>query len=103
MAGRRGQPIATEASIKGDKADEFASKNSKPTRPADANKNGWNSAALPASTKVRGLELDGANGTEHWLTMDNFYAITRYNHSDLYAMAVWQLGTHIEAQVNKNG
>lgn len=43
------------------------------------------------------LELDGEAGPEFWVTLDNFYAITRYNHSPLYAMAVHQLAGEIEA------
>lgn len=37
------------------------------------------------------LRLDGAAGEEHWVLFNNFYVITRYNRSPLYAMAVHQL------------
>ncbi|WP_051603781.1 lytic murein transglycosylase B [Marinobacter sp. HL-58] len=41
--------------------------------------------------KARAVRLAGAGGPELWLTYHNFYVITRYNHSHLYAMAVFQL------------
>ncbi len=41
------------------------------------------------------LNLDGAAGKEHWLGFQNFYAITRYNISKHYAMAVHQLAEAI--------
>ncbi|MEC5317944.1 lytic murein transglycosylase B [Brenneria populi subsp. brevivirga] len=38
------------------------------------------------------LRLDIGSGYQYWYGLPNFYAITRYNHSTHYAMAVWQLG-----------
>lgn len=38
------------------------------------------------------LRLDIGTGYQYWYGLPNFYAITRYNHSTHYAMAVWQLG-----------
>lgn len=44
------------------------------------------------------IELKTRAGQEYWLGLDNFYVITRYNHSPLYAMAVFQLGQAILKQ-----
>jgi len=41
------------------------------------------------------LSLDGEMGREYWFGYRNFYVITRYNHSPMYAMAVHQLAQAI--------
>ncbi|MBE8208124.1 lytic murein transglycosylase, partial [Leptospira borgpetersenii serovar Ballum] len=43
-------------------------------------------------TEASLLRLDIGSGYQYWYGLPNFYAITRYNHSTHYAMAVWQLG-----------
>lgn len=45
--------------------------------------------------KAAFLTFENHNGPEFWLGLTNFYAITRYNQSQLYAMAVYQLGDAI--------
>jgi membrane-bound lytic murein transglycosylase B len=56
---------------------------------------------LPVSLPVSLLELEQANGPEFWLTGNNFYVITRYNRSPLYAMAVYQLSEAIRDAYQK--
>ena len=45
------------------------------------------------------LTLEGADGTEHWIGFHNFFVITRYNRSVMYALAVHQLGQEIALKV----
>lgn len=52
---------------------------------------------LNADTLVSIISLEKEDDEEYWLGLDNFYAITRYNQSSLYAMAVYQLSLEILA------
>ena len=52
---------------------------------------------VDAATPATLLTLEGAQGVEYWLIFGNFRAITRYNKSPLYAMAVYQLAQQIAA------
>ncbi|MBI5617717.1 MAG: lytic murein transglycosylase B [Gammaproteobacteria bacterium] len=49
-----------------------------------------------ASVPAMLLALDAEDGNEYWFGFRNFYAITRYNHSPKYAMAVTQLAQAIK-------
>ena len=51
--------------------------------------------------KVRVIELDNRYSKEYWLGFPNFYVIKRYNQSDLYAMAVYQLSYYIKTLKNR--
>lgn len=53
---------------------------------------------LPPDTRTNLLVLDGAQGPEYFAIFDNFYVITRYNRSPLYAMAVYELSELIEGR-----
>jgi membrane-bound lytic murein transglycosylase B len=55
-------------------------------------------SSVPAALKAALIRLDGEQGNEYHLGFQNFYAITRYNHSALYAMAVTQLAAAIGEQ-----
>lgn len=52
--------------------------------------------ALKGDDKATLLKFEGKKGVEYWLGLKNFYVITRYNHSALYAMAVYQLSEKLK-------
>ena len=54
-------------------------------------------AAAPTEL-VSVMTMAGESGEELWVGYRNFYAITRYNHSRLYALAVFQLAEAIRAR-----
>lgn len=104
-----GLPVAARARVSGDGYKALAAKGYKPSFTIDqARKNGVVAVSChddrlssefcfdpPGDTPVALLDLDGDQGHEFWLVTHNFYVITRYNHSDLYAMAVTQLANHL--------
>ena len=53
--------------------------------------------ALADETPAGLLLMQGADGPEHWVALPNFYVITRYNRSYMYALVVHQLGEAITA------
>ncbi|MGN0862411.1 MAG: lytic murein transglycosylase B [Stenotrophomonas koreensis] len=53
---------------------------------------------VPAAATATPISLEGAAGKQYWLGYQNYYAITRYNISKMYAMAVFQLSEAIAGQ-----
>lgn len=57
---------------------------------------------LGGAEKSQLMKLDGVDGDEYWVGFHNFFVITRYNHSVMYALAVYQLGREIEREVKRS-
>lgn len=51
----------------------------------------------PGDTPAVLIELENEAGMEYWVGFANYYAITRYNRSRMYAMAVIELAVEIDA------
>jgi membrane-bound lytic murein transglycosylase B len=58
--------------------------------------------SMPPETPAMLIAVDEPDGV-HWrVGYNNFYVITRYNHSMLYAMAVYDLAGAVKEQVLVN-
>jgi len=97
--GWKNSPIVTQqTTVKGDAYKTLLNRSLKPknTLKQLAQKQVLTPSNIADDTIVKLLELKQKNHSEFWLTFHNFYVITRYNHSHLYAMAVYQLGQEIK-------
>jgi membrane-bound lytic murein transglycosylase B len=58
--------------------------------------------AHPVGLTAIPITLENKESVEYWLGFENFYVITRYNHSAYYAMAVHQLSLALRARHNRS-
>lgn len=89
--------IVLRVQISGDELDELFGDQLKPslTLSAFLDRGIGTNIDLSPEEKVSPLRFIGKHGEEYWLGLNNFYVITRYNHSKLYAMAVYQLSERL--------
>jgi len=93
----RGAPVAVPVQVKGKGYRAILDKGIKP----DATLKEFRKVGISVpkdysnNTEASLIELETEDSNEYWAGMNNFYVITRYNHSALYAMAVYQLGQEI--------
>ncbi len=92
-----GKPVASPARMLGPDAIKTLDLGVKPQLSLRELKERGVEAADPLAESLNAgvFSLDGEQGAEYWLAFDNFYALTRYNHSKNYAMAVYQLALAI--------
>ncbi len=98
---RSGQPVVARATVRGEGYRTLLEQGIKP-QTSLANFAGYGvtiTGVQPAGVELGALiELAAAKGPEYWVGLQNFYVITRYNHSPLYAMAVYQLAQEVRVQ-----
>lgn len=97
---RMDQPVAIPARTIGDRYNFLAKKGkiNQPTNLNELSRYGiipTRSATYDDDLKVKVIELQSRYNKEYWLGFHNFDVIKRYNSSDLYAMAVFQLSSYI--------
>ena len=96
---KNNEPVAIQAMIIGNRYDYLLKKNKikQPLTLAELSQYGVlpNRKFTNDEHKVKVIELQKHYSKEYWLGFRNFSVIKRYNSSDLYAMAVYQLSIYI--------
>lgn len=92
-----GQPVVSQADLGVDSAQDAVTQGLEPQMTlGQLRAAGWRTHdVLPDELKVLAIRFDGEAGAEYWVGLPNFYVITRYNRSAMYAMAVHQLADAI--------
>ncbi|RRV67436.1 lytic murein transglycosylase B [Stutzerimonas stutzeri] len=88
-----GEPVVARAKVSGERFEEGLTVGLESQKNAgEMRALGWQfDKSVADQTAVTAFRLEGAEGDEYWLGLPNFYVITRYNRSVMYAMAVHQL------------
>lgn len=92
------QPIVVSAQIRGNQYTRLLNpdNNHKTVSLTELNSYGITPTyTISNQEKIKLIMLEGFWGNEYWLGLHNFDVIKRYNTSDLYAMAVYQLSEYI--------
>lgn len=99
-----GQKVAVAATLKDEQAEQGLTGGLDPKHSMKELKAmGWQAEEkIPGKTRVTAFRFDGEQGAEYWLGLPNFQAITRYNRSEMYAMAVTQLAQALAAEFKGN-
>jgi membrane-bound lytic murein transglycosylase B len=93
-----GRPIAVAAQVEGDGYLALVEQGIEPRIDvASLRDAGVNPLEDIGEDRAALLVLEGVAGAEHWLGLNNFYMITRYNRSVNYAMSVYQLAREIRS------
>lgn len=97
-----GAPVATPATLANDDARALATRRLDMEQTVASLRAAGASPGIELDDELRAnllmLETDAEGGEDHWITLHNFFVITRYNRSPLYSIAVHQLAQAIAAR-----
>jgi membrane-bound lytic murein transglycosylase B len=99
-----GEPVLSEASVTADKAPELDGHSLALSETVGSLRTKGVSfdSSLSEDAPALLIAADDADGV-HWrVGYNNFYVITRYNHSALYAMAVYELAAAVKQRILLN-
>jgi membrane-bound lytic murein transglycosylase B len=99
-----GEPVLTEATVAPDKAPDLDGRKLALSETVGSLRTkGVNfDSSLPEDAPALLIAADDSDGV-HWrVGYNNFYVITRYNHSAMYAMAVYELAAAVKQRILLN-
>lgn len=102
---KSGEPVVFPATVTGMVAEDVFNKGLKPySSIADLAQAGISlmqepEPPLDPNGMATVMKFETKDAHEYWLGLHNFYVITRYNHSSMYAMSVYQLSQLLAARV----
>jgi len=99
------EPVVFAATVNGMVPEELFNKSLKPYESIGAFADAGVALAreaqppLDPNAMATAMKFETKDAHEYWMGLHNFYVITRYNHSSMYAMSVYQLSQLLAARV----
>lgn len=103
---RNGETVVAGATVTGEVADSWFVQGRKDLKPEQtvaqfAEAGIAATEPLDPEALATAMKFELEEGFEYWLGLHNFYVITRYNHSAMYAMCVYQLSQQIAGRISQ--
>lgn len=99
---KTGEAVVVPAKLTKPRAALLANESFNKVVPPSLKVSDWKKVGVAPTAKVAknkpaiAIEFEGVNGLEYWFGLQNFYTITRYNRSPMYAMAVYDLSLDLK-------
>ena len=102
-----GEAVVVAANVEGMVPEDLFNDSLKPEKSLADYANAGVSVAHPhqppldPNAPATAIKFELEQSHEYWLGLHNFYVITRYNHSSMYAMSVYQLSQLLAVQIGE--